>query len=448
MSTPAALAPPPESDLRPIPGDPGPPVIGYTLRMMNEPLRWGRYRYDTYGPISWTRAFGRRVVSALGPDAAETILINRDDDFSQSGWDWFIEAFFPRGLMLLDFDEHLHHRRIMQQAFTRKRLRGYIQGMAPVLARGIDAWEPDEAFLVYPALKQLTLDVATEVFTGVELGPQADRINRAFIDTVRAGTAVIRAPVPGGRWWRGLRGRARLERFFHRGLPHVRASDGDTLFEALCHAEDEDGNTFGDQDVVDHMIFLMMAAHDTATITMSTMFYQLARHPEWQQRCRQESLALDKPALDYEDLDELASLDLVMRESLRLLAPVPSLPRRTVRDTELGGYFLPEDTLVSVSPHFVHHMPELWPDPERFDPERFAADRREDRVHSHAWIPFGGGVHKCIGLYFGQMEIKAAMHQILQRWRWRVPPDYAMPVDFTALPKPDDDLPVLLERID
>lgn len=448
MPTPAALAPPPGSDLRPLPGDPGPPIVGYTFRYMDDPLRWGRLRYDTHGPVSWTRAFGQRIVTALGPDLAETVLVNRDKVFSQGGWDWFIEPFFPRGLMLLDFDEHLHHRRIMQQAFTRKRLRGYLQRMAPVLARGIDAWEPDGAFAVYPALKQLTLDVATDVFTGVQLGPQADRINRAFVDTVRGGTAVVRAPVPPGRWWRGLRGRARLERFFRRGLPHARASDGDTLFSALSHAEDEDGNTFSDADVVNHMIFLMMAAHDTSTIAMTTMFHELGRHPEWQERCRRESRALDEPALDHDDVAELQALDLVMRECLRLLAPVPMLPRRTVRDTELGGFFVPADTIVSVSPHFVHHMPELWPDPGRFDPGRFAPDRREDRVHSHAWIPFGGGVHKCIGLHFGRMEITAAMHQILLRWRWRVPPGYHMPVDFTALPKPADDLPVRLERID
>ncbi len=446
MSEPLA-EPPPGSGLRPVPGDAGPPLVGYTLRLLREPMTWAQHRFEAYGPVSWMGAYGTRMVSAFGPDAAETVLINRDDVYSQAGWDFFIKPFFPRGLMLLDFDEHLHHRRIMQQAFTRKRLRGYVQNMAPVIARGVDGWEPDERFLVYPALKQLTLDVATEVFMGVSLGEQADRIVDAVIDAVRAGTAVIRAPVPGGRWYRGLRGRARLERFFRRGVPHKRASDSDDLFAALCHAEDEDGNTFTDEDVVNHMIFLMMAAHDTATITMSTMFYQLAKHPGWQERLREESRALGKPALDFPDLDELEAMEWVIKECLRLVAPVPSLPRRTVTDTDLLGHYIPEDTIVSVSPHFTHHMPEWWPRPETFDPERFAPGRREDKVHGHAFIPFGGGVHKCIGMYFGMMEIKATMHQILQRWRWRVDDDYEVPLDYTALPVPADDLPVRLEPV-
>ena len=95
----------------------------------------------------------------------------------------------------------------------------------------------------------------------------------------------------------------------------------------------------------------------------------------------------------------------------------------------------------------THHLEEYWPDPERFDPERFADDRREDKVHRSAWMPFGTGVHKCIGLYFGGMQVKAAMHQLLLGYRWRVPPEYEMPIDWTALPRPRDGLPVHLKQI-
>jgi cytochrome P450 len=447
VSTPSALQPPPGSGLRPIPGDSGPPVIGSTWQVFHRPLSWTRHRYDQYGPVSWTRAFGRRMVTGLGPEAAETVLVDRDRVFSQSGWRFFVEAFFPRGLMVLDFDEHRHHRRAMQAAFTRKRMHGYIQSMAPVIADGLADWEPYEAFHVYPALKQLTLDVATKVFMGTELGGEADRINTAFVDSVRAASAYVRAPVPGGRWRRGQRGRARLEEFFTRRLPDKRASDGDDLFAALAHAETEDGEAFSDADVVNHMIFLMMAAHDTSTITLSAMVDHLGRHPEWQQRCRDECQALDKPALDYDDLDELPSLQLVMQESLRLLPPVPSLPRRAVADTAVCGCYVPAGTMLHVSPQFTHHMAEWWPSPNTFDPERFAEHRREDKAHGYAYIPFGGGAHKCIGMGFGQMEIKAVMHQLLQRFRWQVPPGYEMPVDRTSLPRPADGLPLQLQRM-
>jgi cytochrome P450 len=90
----------------------------------------------------------------------------------------------------------------------------------------------------------------------------------------------------------------------------------------------------------------------------------------------------------------------------------------------------------------VHHLPGLWPDPERFDPERFAEHRREDKVHRYAYLPFGNGVHKCIGMYFGGMEVKATMHQLLLRQRWSVGADYRMPVDLRSLPRPRDGLPI------
>jgi cytochrome P450 len=448
MSTARTLGPAPAgSKLRPIPGDGGLPVIGHTFRAMHHPLEMSRARYERYGPVSWTSLFGQRVVTLLGPDATGVALQNRDKAFANGpAWTYFIGPFFHRGIMLMDFDQHLQHRRIMQQAFTKERLSRYLAAMNPEIATGLTRGSTGAGCRVYPALKQLTLDLATRVFMGVDLGPEADRVNHAFVDCVRAGTAYLRRPVPGLRWSRGLAGRCYLEQFLSAQLPSKRAGEADDLFSTLCHAESEDGDRFTDDDVVSHMIFLMMAAHDTSTITMSTMAYYLAKHPDWQERCRDESFALGKEAVDHADLDRLVSLDLVMKEALRLVPPVPMMPRKAVKDTEVLGHFVPEGTMVSVGPFLTHHLPEIWPDPERFDPERFAEHRREDKVHKHAWEPFGGGVHKCIGMHFGGMEIKAVMHQVLQRYRWSVDPAYEMPIDWTSLPRPKDGLPVRLER--
>ncbi len=443
----AVLAPaPPGSGLRPIPGDAGLPVIGYTHRMLGDPVAFGRERYARYGPVSWLSVLGIRAVTTIGPDATAVVLQNRDKAFASGpAWGYFIGPFFRRGIMLLDFEEHLHHRRIMQQAFTNGRLAGYLEAMNPAIATGLDGWRHGRRFLVYPALKRLTLDLATSVFMGAELGPDADRINRSFADCVRAGTAWVRYPVPGLRWSRGLAGRRVLEDFLSARLPAKRAGEDDDLFTALCHAESEAGDRFSDDDVVNHMIFLLMAAHDTSTITMTAMAYHLAASPHWQQRCREESLALGGGQVSYQDLGRLESLDLVMKEALRLTAPVPSLPRQAVRDTEILGYHVPAGTMVTVSPYHTHHMPEYWPDPERFDPERFAEHRREDKVHRHAWEPFGAGAHKCIGMYFASVQVKAVMHQMLRRYRWSVDPSYQVRWSMTALPRPKDSLPVRLE---
>jgi cytochrome P450 len=435
-------------DLLPIPGEPGLPIVGHTLHLMRDPLHWNRYFYDRYGPVAWTDVFGIRMVSAAGPDAAERVMVNRDKAFSNGqGWEYFIGPFFRRGIMLLDFDEHLHHRRIMQQAFTRQRLASYLDSMNPAIGRGIAALPTDCALLAHPMFKKLTLDLATRTFMGGELGSRADRVNRAFIDVVRAGTAYVRFPVPGLRWSRGLRGRRLLEEFLGALLPTRRTAGGEDLFSALCHARSEDGHRFSDDDVINHMIFLLMAAHDTSTMTLTTMAYYLAKHPSWQDRARAESAAIGQPAVGFDELDRLVSLDLVMRECLRLVTPLQAVVRKTVKDTEILGRFMPANTTVMVSQHFIHHMPEYWPDPERFDPQRFAEHRREDRVHAYAWMPFGGGVHKCIGLRFAGLLVKAVLHQLLLRYQWTVPHGYQMPLDYTSMPTPSDGLPVRLRRL-
>jgi cytochrome P450 len=281
---------------------------------------------------------------------------------------------------------------------------------------------------------------------GAPVGAEADTLNRAFANCVRAGTAIVRAPVPGLRWARGLAGRRVLEDHLRTRLPAKRAGDGTDLFSALCHARSEDGEAFTDDDVVNHMIFLLMAAHDTSTITLTSMAYYLARYPEWQERCRAESLALGD-AVSYDELDQLVSLDLVMKEAMRIVIPVPGVVRRTTHETELLGYRVPADTYVTAHLWGVHHLPELWSNPGLFDPERFAEHRREDKVHRHAYLPFGTGVHKCIGMYFGGMEIKAAMHQLLRRFRLTSPPGYRMPLDWSSLPRPRDGLPIELQSL-
>jgi cytochrome P450 len=446
------LAPAPTtSELRTIPGDYGLPWIGYTISSIRDPLGSMRERYDRYGPVSWSGAFGNVTVILLGPEACAVALTNKDKAFANGpGWGFYIGPFFDRGLMLMDGAEHLSHRRIMQQAFTNARLATYAHALQPAIEAGIANWRPDPSFLVYPAAKKLTLDLATRIFMGgandADLA-RMPRINKAFIACVQAGTSFVRYPVPGGRWRRGLRGRALLEQYLREYLPIRRAGDGDDLFTALCHIESEDGERLSDADIVNQMIFLLMAAHDTTTITMTTMAYYLAKHPDWQERCRAESLAVGMPTLAFAHLDRLGSLDLVMRECMRLVTAVPGLARKTVKDTEILGFRVPADTFVSVNMQGTHHLAEYWPDPQRFDPERFAEHRREDKVHRAAWIPFGTGVHKCIGLHFGGMQVKAAMHQLLLGHRWKVAPDYDMPIDWTSLPRPKDGLPIHLTKL-
>jgi len=175
MSAVTPFAPVPTgSPLKSVPGDPGWPLVGHTLTSMRDPVGLMRQRYDQYGPVSWTRLFGLRVVQMLGPDANQFVLMNKGDLFSNhGGWDFFIGPFFHRGIMLLDFEEHRWHRRIMQQAFTKNALRGYLERMGPRITAGLDTW-PEGGIKVLPRVKRLTLDLATDVFMGQELGPRSE----------------------------------------------------------------------------------------------------------------------------------------------------------------------------------------------------------------------------------------------------------------------------------
>ncbi|MFI7002304.1 cytochrome P450 [Nocardia sp. NPDC050175] len=440
--------PPPGSGLRPVPGDFGAPGIGYTLHALSDPIELARKRFERYGPVNWMGVLGRRTVGVSSPAAIEAVLMDRDKVFSaQRGWEFVIGPFFRGGLLLRDFDEHMFHRRIMQQAFTRPRLVGYLDLTTPRITRGIAGWQPNERFPVFDAIKQILLAQATEVFAGAELGPESVVLARAFEDAVHGATALIRSNVPGGAWSRGIRGRRVLGDYFRRELPAKRAGDGADLFSVLCRAETDEGHAFSDEEVIEHMIFVMMAAHDTSTIAASMLAYELARHPEWQDRLRAESRALGKPALDYGDLDQLPSLDLAFKEVLRMYSPVAQQIRETTRDTDILGYYLPKGTLVMVGAYPMMRTEDYWHNPDVFDPERFAADRREDKSHRHAWAPFGGGAHKCIGLYFGGMTVKAVLHQMLLQYSWTVRPDYQVPLVAGTGPMPADGLPLHVKRL-
>ena len=441
--------PPAGSDLRPVMGERGLPGIGKSLRMIRDPDALAEEMHAKFGDVFWTHSFGANIVSAIGADAVQEVLQNKGKVFSQDGWVYFIGPFFNRGLMLLDGEEHLTHRRIMQEAFSRPRLEAYQSQIEDIIDRTVPSWPTDEPMAMYPAVKRLSLDVATEIFMGAEPSSETHALTQAFIDTVRAGTGLIRTPVPllKTRWNRGLAGRQLLDDYFRRLIPAKRASTDNDLFAALCHVETDDGLKFTDDDIVNHMIFLMMAAHDTSTITATAMTYYLAKHPEWQDKARSESRALGTSRPTFEQLDSLVTLDLVFKEAMRLVAPVPALMRRTTQDTDLDGHFIPKGTIVTVAPGATHRLGDHWINADDFDPMRHAEPRNEHKAHRFGYVPFGGGAHKCIGMAFGTGEVKTLLHTMLTTYAFEIPDNYDIEWDHTSLVVPTDNFPVTLRRL-
>ncbi|CAJ1501113.1 cytochrome P450 [[Mycobacterium] kokjensenii] len=444
--------PPAGSDLKPVMGDSGLPLLGHIVEMFRQGPDFALHLYNTRGPVTFAEAPILPSIVALGPDATQTIFTNKNKDFSQKGWLPVIGPFFNRGLMMLEFDEHMAHRRIMQSAFTRPRLASYVEDIDRVASAIVADWPTDDGrFLVHPAMKELTLDVASVVFMGHQPGSDhalVTKVNRAFEQTTRAGGAIIRTAVPPFKWWQGLQGRKVLEEYFVERVKERRQADGTDILTVLCHTSDEDGNTFTDEDIVNHMIFLMMAAHDTTTSTVTTMIYHLAAHPEWQERAREESERLGDGLLDIESLEKLETLDLVMDESLRLVTPLPFNMRQAVRDTDLLGHFVPAGTNIVTWPGMNHWLPELYTNPRQFDPERFLEPRSEHKQHRYAWAPFGGGAHKCIGMVFGRLEIKTVLHRLLRQYRIELAhPGYQPRWDYAGMPIPMDGMPITLRRL-
>ncbi|GAA2548198.1 cytochrome P450 [Mycolicibacterium diernhoferi] len=442
-------APPPGSGLKPVMGNYGFPVLGHILDTIADPLDFARRRYDRYGPVSWAGGIGFRVVQLLGPEALETVWINKDKAFSSTrGWAPVIGPFFHRGIMLLDFEEHRDHRRIMQQAFTRSALEGYLDLMRPGIARTVRGWPTTRRFPLYDGVKKLLLDQAAEVFVGARLGAESDRLSEDFHHTVYGGQAIIRADVPGGAWARGLRARERLERYFAVQIPARRAGAGTDLFSMLCRSRSEDGDRFADEDIVNHMIFLLMAAHDTSAIAISMLAYELGRHRDWQQALRDEAHTEPADELGLDAIDRnYPLLDCAFKETLRMYAPAGTLFRQAIKDTEVAGHYIPRKAQVAINVYASMRLADWWPEPDRFNPDRFTAGADFGAVGRYAFAPFGGGVHKCLGQQFADMNVKAVMHQLLRTFEWTVPKGYHPRMGWGTGPTPADGLPVSMRRL-
>ena len=276
-----------------IPGDDGWPFVGHTLAIVADYRGFVERRVQRYGMVHRGRAFGHANVTMLGPEANELVFLDPQKQFSSAlGWGIVLDKLFPRGLMLLDFDEHRVHRRVLSVAFKADPMRSYLAGLNAGIAKGLAQWPRRRGFKFYPAIKQLTLDLAATSFLGGELGPELEAVKRAFIAMVAASISVIRAPLPGTRFSRGVRGRALLADYFNRQIPLRRERGGDDLFSQLCRATWEDGTLLSNADIVGHMNFLMMAAHDTLTSSLTAFVDRLAADPDWQEKLRAEHRGL------------------------------------------------------------------------------------------------------------------------------------------------------------
>lgn len=447
-----SFTPPKRNSLTHIPGDEGWPFIGKTLEVLADPKGHIEKNAAKYGLCYRSHLFGETSIVLLGPDANELVMFDQAKQFSsEHGWGRILGLLFPKGLMLRDFEEHRVHRRALSFAFKSEPMKSYLTELDKGIAARVAKWKarPGE-MLIYPAMKQLTLDLAATSFLGADIGPEVDEINRAFVDMVAAAVAPIRRPLPGTQMARGVKGRKRIVAYFAEQIPIRRErGGGDDLFSQLCQAKHENGTLLSEQDIIDHMSFLMMAAHDTLTSSLTSFVGELAAHPEWQQKLRGEVNAIGIAAgapTSFDNLEAMKLTEMAFKEALRLKPPVPSMPRRAVRDFTFKGYAIPAGTMVGVNPLFTHHMPDIWPEPEKFDPLRFTDEAQRNR-HRFAWVPYGGGAHMCLGLHFAYMQAKCFARHFLQNLEVSLEPGHKPDWQMWPIPKPRDGLRVVLKPV-
>lgn len=429
-----------------IPGPPTQAILGHTLAITRDSYGTQQEYIRRYGPVYKTKMLGVWRVNLCGPDALAYVLLDKERNFSSTGgWD-ALARIYPGGLILQDFDEHRHNRRIMMAAFRAAAIRDYRRRMGVLMLELLKEWPKDEPFDFYAAIKNMTLRMGGAVFMGLPLEDAlAQRINRAITDEIRASVTPVRHAIPFTPMWRGIRGRDFLRETFRSMIEERRSAGGDDFFSQMCLAKDDEGQGWSEDEILNQFNLLIMAAHDTTATSMTVMMAALGAHPEWQQRLIDEVDSLDAGEIDEAAFDRMPETDKVFREALRLVPPVPFIPRKALRDFHWQGYDIPAGTSLALNPGVTMLSPDLFTNPEQFDPDRFSPERAEDRIHRFAWTPFGGGAHKCLGIHFANMQVKLFMATLLREFRVSLP--YGPPEwQRMPIPKPKGGLPLVLTR--
>lgn len=410
----------PMPDLRHIPGGRGMPLMGHMYWFLTDVHSWLDKRYAQHGSVFRFRAPGvGDTVFLLGPDANQLVFQNEGKLFSNFlAWDTVFATLFDNNLLERDFANHKAHRRILQSAFKRQAIEGHIDIMNPLLQSGIAKWDTGSPIRAMDHLKQLLLETGSAVFLGVNNPDESKPLNQAFSDIVAATTDPLRRKeIWFSPYAKGVRANRVLSDYIASQLPARRKTQGRDLFSQFCHLKDEDGKLFTDEEIRDHVIFLLFAAHDTTTSALSAILFALASNPGWQEELRQEMFELNKTAIEFDDIAALKKTGWTFKEALRMYPALAVMPRYALEDFEYNGHLIPANTTVTVSALFTHYMPEYWENPHTFDPMRFSPERAEEKGHLFQYIPFGGGAHKCLGMHFAEVQGKMFLFHLLKNYR-------------------------------
>lgn len=424
--------------------------LARTLRFARAPLPHLLDAYERFGPVFALRIMHVPIVFMLGPAANHYVLVSHAENFLwREGSLGDLIPLLGDGLLTTDGAYHRRARRILLPAFHRDRVLAATGIMIEEAERAAEALRPGERIDVHRWTRELALRVALRALFGIRPGGRdsevAEQFERALSfysqDYFRQ---LLRGP--GSPFQRLLRSRRRLDELLYAEIAKRRAGgdhEGEDLLDLLLAARDENGRGFGDRELRDQLMTLLFAGHDTTTSTVTFLLYEMARNPGALERVyAEQDRVLGGRSPDGGDLhDGLPELSMAIDETLRLYPPAWIGPRRSVEPFELEGVAVPGGVPVNYVSWASHRLPDVFPEPDAFRPERFAPEVRA-KLPKGAYVPFGGGSRMCLGMRFGELEVRAIATALLQRRRLELVPGRELSIRQMPTLSPRGGLPV------
>jgi len=420
-----------------------------------EPLPLLLDAYERHGPIFTTRLFHSNVVWMLGPAANHYITLSHASNFDwREGHFRDLIGLMGDGLLTIDGDFHRRSRLVMLPAFHREHITASVQTVLEETDAALGQLETGAPIDLYVWTRRLAMRIAMRALFGVDPdGPAARAIDAAglFEEALSFYSSEYLLRVFRHRhspWGRMQQAARRLDELIYADIAERRRDGrrGSDIISLLLDAEDDEGNSLSDLQVRDEVMTLLFAGHDTTTSTISFMFYELARHPAILARLlteQDELLELGRPTPAQLVSGELPELEMVLDETLRKYPPAWVGPRRAREPFEFEGVTVPERAFVNYSSWASHHLPDVFPEPEAFRPERFTPEARA-AMPKGAYVPFGGGSRMCIGMRFGQLEVRAIASLILANFSLSLPDAFQLRIRQMPTISPRDGLPMLV----
>jgi cytochrome P450 len=418
-----------------MPGSFGLPFIGQTIDILakQELFYWQQYQqYGNIFKISLPEAIGfGKCACLIGPEANQLVLKDAADKLSSRLGNRSLEPIVSKDLVLLqDGAEHRASRKLILPMFHHQAIASYFDTIQAVVTETVANWGKQGTISLETEMRKLTLAIAVRTFLGSEKTEEIDRVSQWYVTLVNSLNGMVKWDNPLTFYGRGQAARRKIADYI-RQIIKDRIELGDLekskdVIGFLMSIVDEDGNKFTETQIINQAIGFLFAAHETTSSLMNWLMFELGNRPEWRQKLRDElqQVAGNEP-LKLQQLRQLPQLSNVLKEGERLYPPAHALSRAVVEDIEYAGYTIPAGWYIVIFPSMTHRMPEIYRDPESFDPDRFAPPREEDKKYPYSLIGFGGGAHSCIGVEFANMEMKIILSTLLQKYDWTVTPTIA-----------------------